>query len=663
MQTTGAALAAAILILSSNISASAQKATPEMFGALPTLAEAAISPDGKTVAMLQHAGGVTGVLFQDLEKRGSPPAGVRLGAVKARGLQWADDGALLLLVSQARSVTTASGQQTIEFWRWVSISRKTMKATTLLGNEGNFFIPEPGRLASTLPGDSNRVLMARWSALARTQERDKDTRLGRDEGTGYSLLTVRLDSGSSGIAASGDESTVEWIVDDAGRPALRVDYNQRTRVTTLYGRRGDSSRLTSMATIQEEPGGFKYGFVALADAPGKAVATTASGADKRSLVEIDLETGEPAATLFSHQAHDIASSIYDPVTARVVGVTYTDDMPRMRHFDGAIQRIQEQLTDAIPGAAPMIETLSADRTRMTVRVKYSDHPDQIFLFDSAARELAMLAPTYGGLDGEIFAAKEKYDYTASDGLAIPGYLTVPAGADKKRMPLIVLPHGGPSERDDQSFDWWAFFYAARGYLVYQPNFRGSHGYGWKFKSAGFGEWGRKMQDDITEGVKKLIADGLVDPSRVCIVGASYGGYAALVGATQTPDLYACSVAVNAVTNLPDLIGASGRDNQFYKEYWESRVGNRYRDLDAMRQVSPAHNAGSARAPILLIVSRDDTVVPVTQSRYMKNQLEAARRPHEFVELRGEDHWLSSAETRIEMLARSIDFIDRHIGAS
>lgn len=295
-----------------------------------------------------------------------------------------------------------------------------------------------------------------------------------------------------------------------------------------------------------------------------------------------------------------------------------------------------------------------------VRVKYTDHPDQIFLFDAVGKTLSMITATYAALDGEVFAQKEPFQYSSGDGLRINGYLTVPKGATKQSMPLIVLPHGGPFARDDQSFDWWSFFYAARGYLVYQPNFRGSTGYGSAFKEAGHGEWGRKMQDDISEGVRQLIADGVADPDRICIVGASYGGYAALAGATLTPDIYSCVVSVSGISNILQLLAdEGGRDGD--DDYWTKRIGSRFSNDDALRSVSPLYNAEKVTAPILLIHAEDDTVVPMGQSRRMRNALRDRGKEHEFVVLKGEDHWLSTGETRTEMLRTSIEFIDQHIG--
>lgn len=366
--------------------------------------------------------------------------------------------------------------------------------------------------------------------------------------------------------------------------------------------------------------------------------------------------------MFADPRYDIEAIAEDPRRATSSAVLYSDDMPRARQLDPAMEKTQTALAGALSGATPVIVSSSANGSRMIVKALYSDHPPQYFLYDKAAKRLDMIAASYSALDGKIFAAKEKFDVTASDGLKIPGYLAVPAGASKKNMPLIVLPHGGPEGRDDQSFDWWSFFYAARGYLVYQPNFRGSDGYGAEFREAGYGEWGRKMQSDITDGVKKLVADGVVDPSRICIVGGSYGGYAALAGATLTPDLYKCAVSVNGVSNLLGMLGQASRSSEIAEGYWETRIGSRFRDEAALEAVSPAKIADKAGAPILLIHSRDDIVVQMGQSRQMETALKAAKKPVEFVQLNGEDHWLSRGETRTKMLQASIDFIDKYIGA-
>jgi dipeptidyl aminopeptidase/acylaminoacyl peptidase len=235
-----------------------------------------------------------------------------------------------------------------------------------------------------------------------------------------------------------------------------------------------------------------------------------------------------------------------------------------------------------------------------------------------------------------------------------------------RTPLVVLPHGGPGSRDYGGFDWIAHFLATRGYTVLQPNFRGSAGFGSDWEEAGFGEWGiGVMQHDITDGVTALIDEELADPERVCIVGASYGGYAALAGAVFTPELYRCAVAIAPVTNLVDMIGfersrLGGRSSAV--SYWRDAMGGGDPGglNDRLRAASPAAHAERANAPILLVHGRDDSVVPISQSREMENELLAAGKNVELIELDGEDHWLSVAQTRLATLQAVERFLAEHL---
>lgn len=654
-----AASLAAMFVVSG---AGAQKADPAIYGALPDVTEAQISPDGQTVALLQNIGAASAVLFYDLNNKSAQPIGVGVGKANARGIEWASNDHLLLLVSQSSQQATSGGIKSIEFFRWVSVSKSDAKASVIFGNEAGVFISSPGTLISVLPDDPKKVLFARISRYGQAMGGNPKGRINRDVEFAYSLFTARLDNGKTKLLKAGEEFTRDWIVSETGEPVARIDYQHRQELRKIYTIPEGGSRFKLLTSIEEDRGaGTSISFYGMSDKPNTVLATTYAGRDKRSLVEFDLTTGQIGETLFSNSTYDISSIIYDPRKATVTGVKYVDNLPRTYHLNEADRSLQASLAKALPSAAPIIVSKSVDGARMIVEAIYTDHPKQFFLYDKTARSLNMLSPSYSALDGKIAANKEKYDYVSSDGLQINGFLTIPAGASKQSMPLIVLPHGGPESFSDQSFYYWPFFYAARGYLVYQPNFRGSDGYGYNFRSAGYGEWGRKMQDDITEGVQKLIADGIVDPDRICIAGGSYGGYAALAGATLTPDLYACAVSVNGVSNLNGMLGRASKGSGLAEDYWEVRIGSRFRDGDALDAVSPVKLPSQAGPPILLIHGKDDTVVPLEQSRQMHNALNAAGKSHEYVVLEGEDHWLSTSATRTEMLRTSIEFIDQHIG--
>ena len=231
--------------------------------------------------------------------------------------------------------------------------------------------------------------------------------------------------------------------------------------------------------------------------------------------------------------------------------------------------------------------------------------------------------------------------------------------DPKNLPLIVLAHGGPASRDVMGFDWWAQAMANRGYAVLQVNFRGSDGFGRSFLNAGFGEWGRKMQTDLSDGVRHLAADGVIDPKRVCIVGASYGGYAALAGAAIDTGVYRCAASYGGVSDLKRMVAWSKERSQASFRYWIRFMGADDGKDQALTDLSPAARGDKVNIPILLIHGRDDSVVPLEQSRLMADALKKAGKPVEFVELKGEDHWLSRGETRIQTLSAVIAFLEKH----
>jgi dipeptidyl aminopeptidase/acylaminoacyl peptidase len=234
------------------------------------------------------------------------------------------------------------------------------------------------------------------------------------------------------------------------------------------------------------------------------------------------------------------------------------------------------------------------------------------------------------------------------------------------LPLVVMPHGGPDDRDYLRFDWWTQFLANRGYAVFQPNFRGSSGYGDAFTKAGLHQWGLKMQDDITDGVKKLIADGVADPDRICIVGASYGGYAALAGATFTPDLYKCAASFAGVSNLRTMLQRAGAEhgdiNTSHASFWISRIGDLSKDSDQIDATSPALHADKVKIPILLMHGKSDTTVPVEESEQERDALERAGKKVTFIQFDGDDHYFGLAATRIGMLTALEKFLHDNIGS-
>ena len=303
-----------------------------------------------------------------------------------------------------------------------------------------------------------------------------------------------------------------------------------------------------------------------------------------------------------------------------------------------------------------------DGQRIVVNAEGASRPPVFHLVDFAAKRADIINEAYPKLAGIKQGTVRVFEYPARDKYALMAYLTVPADTPEKNLPVVVLPHGGPESSDGGSFDWLAQFLASRGYAVLQPQFRGSAGLGKAHADAGRRQWGLRMQDDLTDGVKKLVADGIADPKRICIVGASYGGYAALAGAAFTPDLYACAVSISGVSDLPLMIGYDTRMSMAESssiDYWHEHIGPAT-DPQVIAK-SPARSAASVRAPVLLIHGTEDTVVPIEQSRLMAHALQESGKPVELIELPGEDHWLSQSATRIRMLTELERFLAKYLG--
>ena len=304
------------------------------------------------------------------------------------------------------------------------------------------------------------------------------------------------------------------------------------------------------------------------------------------------------------------------------------------------------------------------RQKVIVKVDGPFQPSAFYLLDRSTHKATKIATTYRELTQADLGQVKPYPYKARDGLDIPGYLTLPPGKQPKNLPVVIMPHGGPMARDSLGFDWWAQFLANRGYAVLQPNFRGSSGYGEKFLEAGYGQWGLKMQDDVTDGVKKLIADGIADPKRICIVGGSYGGYAALAGAAFTPDLYACAASWAGVSDLGEFLRTRsqdyGRDFAMISS-WSHFIGDRYDDSDKLDAASPAKNAARIKCPILLMHGTADSTVRINQSEIMRRALERAGKKVEFIEFEKETHYMETADTRIRVLQALEKFLAANIG--
>jgi dienelactone hydrolase len=349
--------------------------------------------------------------------------------------------------------------------------------------------------------------------------------------------------------------------------------------------------------------------------------------------------------------------VLDRLSGRIIGAAIGDDFPRYRFFEQNISKAWEAIYKAVAEMRPKLISWSDDQLRFVVLLQTPEAGLRYVLVDLSSLKVAPIGPFYRGLD--IIAEVQRLNYPAGDGLPIPAYLTLPPGREARNLPLVVLPHGGPQLRDTAEFDWLSQALAAQGYAVLRPNFRGSS-VSPDFVAAGYGQWGRKMQTDLSDGVRFLTGKGLIDPKRVCIVGASYGGYAALAGAAMEPTVYRCAAAIAGIADLSRMLERVKSENYARnspeQQYWQRFLGVSGPGDAALGHLSPLTHVAAITAPVLLIHGRDDTVVPYEQSQLMAEALRRAHKSVTIVDLKKEDHWLSRSGTRLQALEALVAFL-------
>ncbi|RZJ03517.1 MAG: S9 family peptidase [Brevundimonas sp.] len=475
-----------------------------------------------------------------------------------------------------------------------------------------------------------------------------------------SLYRVDPANGRARLSEALNRDVDGYVLGPTGETVARSEYVSRSGLWTLQLRAGDrfteNWRTTAPVDIPRLVGLGMSGasVIVAADRPD----LRREGREDADFFDVNLATGAWRPVRFEFAPNRL---MFHPVTRRMIGATrVNDDGPIYAFSDEDAGLLWASIEQAFPDSAPDLISWSDDLQTAVVFTSGSNDSGSYHLVDLKEGAVTPVGDAYKAITPDLVAPISTLSYTAADGLEIHGYLTVPRGREAKDLPLVVLAHGGPAARDSMGFDWWAQALASRGYAVLQANFRGSTGYGLDFLEAGYGEWGRKMQTDLSDGVRHLAEQGVIDPERVCIVGASYGGYAALAGPTLDRGVYRCAVSVAGVSDLRRMVEheaseGARRENETVR-YWNRFMGAERLGDRSLDERSPARLADQADAPILLIHGKDDTVVPVEQSRMMAGALRRAGKPFELIELTGEDHNLSRTQTRLQMLEATVRFL-------
>lgn len=602
------------------------------------IAGAQISPDGRNLSFLKPYKGTRNIWVKGVDEPFSAARPVSAEATRPiRSYFWSHDSKYILYVQDA------GGDENFNVY---AIDPK-------LPADAKSGVP-PTRALTNLKGVRTEIF-----AVPKAKPDILYIGLNDRDPKWHDLYELSISSGEKKLLRKNTDEIAAWQFDDAGtlRLATRTTKSGDTEILRVDA---DGFKPLYSCSVLENCGAFDF------DAGGKHVylATNKGTLDLTELETMDLATG--ATTKFESDPNkrvDLFNVEISQLDHRILFTEYEDDMFRRYFQDRAFETDYHWLQTKLPGLEISFGARSNDENTWIVSAQSDTEPGLVYVWNRKAKTLAQQYRVREEIPREALAQRKPYHYKSSDGLDIPAYLTLPKGLPAKNLPLVVYPHGGPWYRDSSGYDANAQFLANRGYAVLQPNFRASTGYGKKFLNAGNGQWGRKMQDDITWGVKALVASGVVDPKRVGISGGSYGGYATLAGVAFTPTLYAAAVAYVAPSNLITLLDA-------IPPYWEAARKQMYTRMGdpttpqgkaLLVAESPLTQAKAIVTPLLVVQGKNDPRVNVRESNQIVAAVRDNGKPVKYIVAPDEGHGFARPINTLAYVTAMEDFFAQYLG--
>ena len=561
-----------------------------------------------------------------------------VGVDRLSDVQWATNDRLLLTAIvpinlEYRGRAIVEGVPSLQL---VALDREGGNAKILLDDKKfqneNFNRAE---IASVLPDDPDHIMMT-------AGRRDR-----------LRLLKVNIHTGDIEEVEKGTNQTRSWRLDRAGNPLVRFDSASNGRWFKIRTRAPGETKwetlvkvrytdVESLSPIAQADAPHRWYIAARGPRSGSGPLTEGEEEDRSAIWIYDLETKSFGEKVYAHPDVDVYSGHTNNV-GEFIGAVFDDGKLSYDFADNRLDKHYKALDKFFGEEAEItFESVSRSGSHWLLHIEGPREPGSHYVYDVDRTHAEPLGSINPDLKRGQLGRMEVLEYAARDGLTIPAYLTRPVGRALGEAPLVVLPHGGPQLRDSYGFDRLAQFLASRGYAVFQPNFRGSSGYGEAFLRRGDRQWGRAMQDDITDGVEHLVAAGKAKRDKIAIVGGSYGGYAALMGLVRDPDLYQCGVSFNGVTDLEAMMKSDekrfGRRSDEY-ESMQTMLGDRRKDREEMAEFSPTRQAHRINVPVLLLTGEEDVRVDPEQSTLMAQALRAAGKDVRHVEYGGADHSL------------------------
>jgi dipeptidyl aminopeptidase/acylaminoacyl peptidase len=628
----------------------------------PDVHDAAISPDGEQLAILRtqvkegkKSAFVTLSRMADLAAR---PEAAFIGEQSVSHVEWANNDRLLIWITFHKD----EKGQPYGLWfydTFVPVPVKRVVSVDLKGRDpvvmfaGSRSVLRRGfdasRVVDYLKDDPRHVLMQAWN-----------------DGRGaYGLYRVDVYTGTAELAEQGVAATDFWLT-QGGVPMLRMDSNSRGTVGWVYGRApGEKDwKLIRKSRVNELKKLPDFDVVGPTPEAGVfLVCQRMEGRDTRVIRTFDLARLEFGKVVAERPDRDFETAFVDE-NLKLVGSAYWDDRLNYQFADPALAPHFRAVNAALKNACNVqLYDIDLGHRRMLFKSSGPQEPGSFQVYDREKRSLEYVGHCKPWLSPERLAKTEALKVGTRDGGEITAYLTTPINAGAAALPMVVMPHGGPEMRDYLDYDVTVQALAAQGWLVLQPNFRGSGGYGRAFADQGRRQWGERMQQDVEDAVAQVVASGRADARRLAIFGASYGGYSALMGAVRRPELYKAVVSIAGDADLIESLAFSrredGADSPAYA-YWRTSMGDPKADEALLVRASPARRAAEIKAPVLLIHGTEDTIVDPRQSKLMAKALKAAGKTVELVELKGEGHRNWSDATWKTVLETTTGFIGKYV---
>jgi len=612
----------------------------EVFAALPQVSRLRQSPDGEKVAFLSSIQGRKVVVVQNLDGSDryiQPP----INDADLYSFRWANNNRLLMMYEM-----TVVRQQYINFrntetrlaavdadgsnLEWIVKPSKMKRGTGLAATHPNPMW-QTG-IIDMLMDDPDHILLA----------------VDGDFNNQSEIRKIDINNGRFSELEDGFRGVQNWMTDTSGEPRFGWGVWQENQVAYWKNAEGGWIQVTNQDWYKN------YQFFGLDETSNHMVIYAPTPHGTQGVFRLNIETGEIEDEIFSHPDVNVDRLYRD--NGVVVGVGYTTDESYVHYFDKKRAGLSRAMSKALKDYAVSITDFDHEVGKYLLYAYNDREPGVYFQYDRKAKRLIQVTATRPAIPVDLMAGTVETKPKSQDGTIIPTFLTLPNGIEPKNLPAVVLVHGGPHARDDIGWDYWAQFLASRGYAVIKPNFRGSDGYGNAFMEAGYGQWGGLMQRDVDDATKQMITDGIIDPERICIAGASYGGYAAMMGVLQSPELYKCGVSVNGVVNIPRLKNA---DAAFWgRQNWVNNIGL---EGSSDTDISPYHLADQINRPVLIMASKDDTRLRIVDSENFHSRLKSEGKDSQYVEIEDGGHSMDTAASRLTKLKAMEKFLAKHIG--